>query len=559
MKTRIQNCHRKIKPFLSGLKRYKKIVFHRVAMRQLYKRGKKIKKAGSETLFWVPGGMPLMLNVESAIAAALRLRGSGVHAVICDGVFVACVRREIKDKQPISRWQETCAACKRDCATVLEEMAIPYSFIGDYVPEQTAMELRKIAAGTTWGNLEGLFYGEINVGKNAKSAVLRYLHGHSFPSDLSIVREYAFSALVCAAAAENAIKQIAPARIMMSHGTYVDWGPALHTALARKIPVVAWMASYLPARFYFRHVEDGLHIDFHNISHAAWNERSCLALTGDQDKRLDRYLQNRYKQDVSFDMKRFKEYMGQTDRIRSRYGLDAARPVWGIMTHINWDTVSDYAPMIYESFNAWVIDTIHEIKNIDHVQWIIKVHPAEAWDNPDSGVECLINKHFPILPEHVRLLPADEDLSPLDFFQMIDGGITVYGTAGLESALQGKPVILAGEAHYGRKGFTYDAGSQASYRELLNKTSSLPPLNEEQRELARRYAYCYFIQRQIPISVVRDPQSKWWSFQFDKKDLLLEKRDPAIDFVCEKIMDEKDFIMDEQLLRLADENMDVRA
>lgn len=517
-------------------------------MRQLYKRGREIRKSEGVTLFWIPGGMPLMLHVESPIAAALRLRGSDVHAVICDGAFIACVKREIKDKQPITCWQETCAACRRDCASVLEGMGIPYSYIGDYVSRQTVLGLRRQAEGATWENLDELRYGEINVGKNARSAVLRYLQGHSFPNDPLIVREYAVSALVCAAAAANAIERMSPARIIMSHGTYVDWGPALHTALARRVPVVAWMASYLPARFYFRHVENGLHLDFHNMSRIAWDECHRQRLSDEQGKRLDTYLQVRYKEDISFDMKRFKEYTGQADRVKARYGLDTARPVWGIMTHINWDTVSDYAPMVYRSFNDWVVDTIHEIKNITDVQWIIKVHPAEAWDNPDSGVECLIREHFPVLPEHIRVLPAEEDLSPLDFFQMIDGGVTVYGTSGLESALQGKPVILAGEAHYGRKGFTYDSDSQESYRKWLNKASSLPSLNEMQRELARRYAYCYFIQRQIPLSVVRDPASKWWNFQLDKREMLLEGHDPAIDFVCTRIMDGKDFIMDEHLL-----------
>ena len=153
-----------------------------------------------------------------------------------------------------------------------------------------------------------------------------------------------------------------------------------------------------------------------------------------------------------------------------------------------------------------------------------------------------------MLPEHIRVLPAQENLSPLDFFQMIDGGVTVYGTAGLESALQGKPIILAGEAHYGRKGFTYDCDSEASYREMLNNAVSLPPLSEEQRELVRKYAYCYFIQRQIPLSVVNDPKSKWWSFQFDKRDLLLEGADPFIDFACDRIVDGKDVVMDEGLI-----------
>jgi len=36
-----------------------------------------------------------MLDVEGAIAVALKLDGADVHAVICDGPFRVCVRREI--------------------------------------------------------------------------------------------------------------------------------------------------------------------------------------------------------------------------------------------------------------------------------------------------------------------------------------------------------------------------------------------------------------------------------------------------------------------------------
>lgn len=496
-----------------------------------------------------------MLQLEAPLATALKLRGNRVHAVICDGVFSACVKREITDQVPMSEWKKSCGACKRECEKVLENMHIPYSYIGDYVTAEDLSSLRRASKAVSWENLEEVQYGGVSIGKNVRSAILRFMKGYDSPIDQSLVREYAFSGLICAAATQVAIDRLRPARIFMSHGTYVDWGPALHTALARKIPVIAWIATYLPACFYFRHVEDGVRIDFHNMSNIAWNGISAGAFTENQRESLEQYLQDRYKKDTSFDMKYFKKYTGKADELRKKYQFDSSKPLWGIMTHINWDTVSDFSPMLYSSFDEWVIDTIHTIKNIGDVQWVIKIHPAEAWANPESGIESLIKKHFPELTENIRVLSADENISPLDFFNMVDGGVTVYGTSGLELALHGKPIILAGEAHYGNKGFTHDAVSQEHYRELLKRACNLPELNDEQKELVRKYAYCYFIQRQIPISVVKDPESKWWNFQFDKKELLLEGRDPVIDFVCEKIIDGTDFIMDEQLLRLAEENM----
>jgi len=397
-----------------------------------------------------------------------------------------------------------------------------------------------------------LSYKDINVGKNVNSAILRYLKGNSLNGNEKIVSEYAFSGLVTVAAAEAAFSIISPERVFISHGTYVDWGPALHTALSRKIPVIAWMASYLKSRFYLRNIDDPLKIDFHNLTQHAWEECAGSNAFEQYDIKLNSYLNDRYKKNDSFDMKQFTEYAAETEKIRQKYILDSNRPVWGIVAHINWDAVSDYSPMAYKTFDDWLLDTIKEIIEIKDVQWLIKIHPAEAWDNPESGAHVLIRKHFPSLPEHIRLIPALDKINPLNFFNLINGGVTVYGTSGLEMALLGKPVILAGEAHYGGKGFTYDSPDKETYRQLLRKASAIGSLDNHQKELARKYAYCYFIQRQIPMPVVKNPDPAWWEFQYDKMDMLLLGNDPFMDFICERIMDGKDFIMDEKLVELAE-------
>jgi hypothetical protein len=506
----------------------------------------------NQILFWVPGGMAGMLQVEGAIAKALQYRGCEVHAILCDGPFRACIRREVKDGIPILKWSEFCASCKESTARELESMGISYSFIGDYVPAGIREDLWAKTSGITWENIEKLEHDGVGIGKNAQSAVIRYLQGLPFAGNEAVVREYAFSACLCAEAAKNAFKQINPTKIFMSHGTYIDYGPALQMAFHMGIPVTAWMASYLTARFYFRHVEDNIRIDFHNMSGGAWNTCRAAEFKPEQELRLELYLRNRYQKQVSFDMQRLKEYSGKTTQLRQKYAPQPNRPVWGIVSHINWDCVSDYSPMAYASFDEWIIDTINEIKDITDIQWLIKIHPAEAWDNPSSGVQKLIERYFPELPSHIKVIPAEEAISPLDFFEMIDGGVTVYGTSGLEFLLQGKPVILAGEAHYGGKGFTYDGLTKEAYKQLLQKAGSLPKINAEQQLLARKYAYCYFIERQIPFPVVYDPNSSWWRFQPNKAYLLLPGKDPFTDFICDRILDGNDFIMSGKLAKLAE-------
>jgi hypothetical protein len=490
-----------------------------------------------------------MLHLEGALAAALRLRGIDAHAVICDGPFRACVRRELTDGVPVSHWQGACERCRAEASKTLDFIGVPYSFIGDYLSKESRKELWDKSGLVSWDNLDTLEYDKLNVGRNIRSGIFRYLKGHDLSGHEEVIREYAYSGLLVGAAAATAIDRVEPSRIFLSHGTYVDWGPALHTGLSQGIPVTAWMASYLKARFFFRHIEDRVRIDFHNISRRAWENTERSPFTDEQNARLEKFLNDRYKRNVSFDMKRLMKYTGNIDFLRQKYGVSDSKPVWGIMSHINWDCVSDFSPMAYQTFDDWLLDTIREIVNIESVHWLVKIHPAEAWDNPSSGVHRLINRHFPELPAHVQVIPAEEQINPAEFLQIVDGGVTVYGTLGLELALTGKPVIVAGEAHYAGKGFTYEGLTPKMYKQLLRDAQSLGPLGEEKLALARKYAYCYFIQRQIPFPVVDVDHSQWWEFNYQRRHLLLEGKDPFTEFICKHILNGEDFIMDEELLK----------
>jgi hypothetical protein len=522
---------------------------------RLYAAAAPVSPLAGSTLFWQTGGMPQTLHIEAAIAAALRLRGSPVHAVICDGTYKACMRREITHGIPLSRWHESCSRCMADMAEMLEIFAIPYSTIGALVPAERRVALKSQARAATWENLGNLNYEGLNVGEAARSSILRYLQGESAPQDLKIVQEYAFSALVCAAAATRALDLFKPSRLFMSHGVYADWAPAMQIAFSCELPVTSWSASYLRQRYFFRTVAGEMWIDPHRLSDEAWQTRRQSPLTAGQQARLDGFLADRYRKSVSFDIKCPKKYSGESERLRQEYAPLSHLPVWGIMSHINWDVVSSFSPMSYPNFNEWILDTVHEIVHLPEVCWLIKIHPSEGWYSPAYGVEALIRNHFPQLPPHVRVVSATDTISPLDFFQIIDGCATVYGTSGLECALRGKPVILAGQAHYSGKGFTLDGGTAESYRQLLRQAAALPPLSPEQLALARQYAYCYFQQRLVPLPVVKDPRSKWGDFQYRQRRLLLPGRDPFLDFICARLLDGRDFVMEEELVGLAEKVM----
>lgn len=503
-------------------------------------------------LFWVPGGMDLMLHVEGSLALALMMRGAKVQAVICDGVYKACVRRQINDEAPVEEWGAICEQCVKNCSAVLERLKIPYTFIGEAVDPATRAVLADKAAKMSMGTILHLEHEGLNVGKNAVSAILRYLQGYPLDGHEAIVPEYAYSALLVAESAKRILDDFNPTRLYMSHGIYCDWGPALRTAFSRGLASSAWMGSHLKGSFYFQQFTPGDYIDFQSVTDEGWEERLKDGLNEEQRSRIAEFINTRYIKNHTHDMKKFAEYVGDSDRYAERFGLDGKRPVWGVMTHINWDSVSDYSPMLYDSFDDWIIDTICEIRDVDDVQWLIKIHPGELLDNAEGGVKDLIDKHFDKLPDHITLIEPEEDISPHDFYHLIDGVVTVYGTGGLEMSMMGKPAILAGSAYYGQRGFTHDGPSVEGYRELLKKASGIGPLTEEERERALHYGYHLFIQRQTPYPVVFDPDNEWYSFQDELKGMLLPGGNEFVDFLCDRILDGKEFIMDENLVELAD-------
>jgi hypothetical protein len=113
-------------------------------------------------------------------------------------------------------------------------------------------------------------------------------------------------------------------------------------------------------------------------------------------------------------------------------------------------------------------------------------------------------------------------------------------TTGLEMALRGKPVIVAGRAYYGRKGFTRDADDPAHYDALL-QAGDLSALRPGELELARRYACLFFFRHHIPFPLMHAGREKV-EYTFDDLAALRAGADPWLDLVCDAVLDDKPFL-----------------
>jgi len=509
-----------------------------------------MKEPKQRILFWCPGGMILLAHLEASIALALKNRGHDVHMIICDGVQKACILRELPNNEPISSWEDKCHKCYSEIKSFVQGLGIPVSSFGEYISEQDKVEIETLCKNFTFEKADAFLYKNIYIGQSVRSAVLRYLQGYPLDGHEDVVPLFAKTALTGLIAAEKVIESFQPKHVFMSHGIYSEWGGAFKLCVKKKLDISTYMSAYVHGSYSFGRVW-GLHPNPKAIRPHLWEQIKSEPLTDIKKQRIKEYFEKRYKKRECDDMgKIFKTIKSDIVSFKKNYGITGQKPVWALFTHMNWDAVSELAPMIYPDFDSWLLDSIEIMAQITDVQWLIKIHPVEVETNLNSGAYALIQKTYSKLPDHIKVIPPEEKILPADLYDILDGGITVHGTAGLELTYWGKPVILAGNNYYSRKGFTHDAFDRNEYISFLSQASTLGPLTESQYELAKKLIYAQLIQKLIPLKIVTHPDPDFNAPQFQPRlaYTLLPGQDPYIDFLCETIISDNDFILPDELV-----------
>ena len=109
----------------------------------------------------------------------------------------------------------------------------------------------------------------------------------------------------------------------------------------------------------------------------------------------------------------------------------------------------------------------------------------------------VVNNELRDIPDHIHLILPKEKINTYDILDITDLGLVYTTTVGLEMAMRGIPVVVAGETHYRNRGFTYDPDTWDSYFSTLNallEDLEKAWLSQDQIELAWRYAYLFFFE-----------------------------------------------------------------
>jgi hypothetical protein len=183
------------------------------------------------------------------------------------------------------------------------------------------------------------------------------------------------------------------------------------------------------------------------------------------------------------------------EALRSQLGLDD-RPVVLLATNVLGDSLTLGRNVFAESMAEWIEKTVRNLAAHTGIQLVVRVHPGERLIHGPS-MASVIQRALPSIPSHIHIVGPRETTNTYDLMDLASLGLVYTTTVGMEMAMRGMPVIVAGRTHYRDRGFTLDPSTWEEYFSMLERELGNPlPRRLDQREidLAWRYAYRFIFE-----------------------------------------------------------------
>ncbi len=184
-----------------------------------------------------------------------------------------------------------------------------------------------------------------------------------------------------------------------------------------------------------------------------------------------------------------------SEAVKVELGLDD-RPIILLATNVLGDSLTLGRQIFSKTMSEWIRKITQYYVDKNEFQLLIRVHPGELLTHGTSMVD-VVKAAVKELPEHIHLIEPDEKINTYDLMGLTSIGLVYTTTVGLEMAMRGIPVIVAGHTHYRNRGFTFDPNTWDDYFEILETlmhNHHQSKLSKKQVELSLRYAYLFFFE-----------------------------------------------------------------
>lgn len=302
----------------------------------------------------------------------------------------------------------------------------------------------------------------------------------------------------------NWIQANRPDQMIIPNGTIQEMGVAYRIAKWLEIPVSTYEFGEQRKRIWIAQNREVMRQETDDL----WAVRKDVPASDAELEKVRAMFSARQKADLWENFSRRwqgAERVGQ-EKIRAELGLDD-RPIVFLATNVLGDSLTLGRQTFSRNMAEWIERTIQYFLERTDAQLVIRVHPGEQFTHGTSMVD-VVEALCPSLPPHIHLITPTDKTNSYDLVDIATVGLVYTTTMGLEMAMSGVPVVVAGQTHYRGRGFTYDPNNWVTYYKMVSSILNEPEkavLTEDQVRMAWSYAYSFFFEypRPFPWHLVR--------------------------------------------------------
>jgi hypothetical protein len=300
-----------------------------------------------------------------------------------------------------------------------------------------------------------------------------------------------------AAAALARLQAEQPDVVILPNGLILEFGAVFHVARHLEIPVVSYEFGEQRGRIWLAHNTSVMLQE----TDALWRAKKNEPFNDTQRAEVQELFATRQAAGLFRHFyRRWQDVPAEgAAQVRAKLSLDA-RPVVLLAANVIGDSLTLGRAAFTGDMSTWLRRTLAYFAKRRDLQFVLRVHPGERnLDGP--SVADLVRAELPQLPAHMRIVASGDPINTYDLVATADLGLVYTTTVGLEMAMSGLPVIVAGRTHYRGKGFTFDPASWDDYFARLETIlTDLPTarLGKSQVDQAWHYAYRFFFDYPQP-------------------------------------------------------------
>jgi hypothetical protein len=300
-----------------------------------------------------------------------------------------------------------------------------------------------------------------------------------------------------AAAALYWLRTHRPDVVVTPNGMILEMGAVYQVARYLDIPVVTYEFGEQRGRIWLAYNREVMRQD----TDLLWERFKDLPLSEAQSAQARTLFASRQQASLWENFSRRWQGMPSQggQRARRDLGLDE-RPLVLLAANVIGDSLTLGRQVFSQSMTEWLKRTVSYFCERHDVQLVVRIHPGERYTKGPS-VADLLKQDQPELPENIHLVGANDPINTYDLVEIADLGLVYTTTVGMEMAMSGVPVIVAGQTHYRGRGFTQDPASWEAYFQTLDHALQSPQrtsLSEVQVDQAWNYAYRFFFEYPLP-------------------------------------------------------------